>query len=170
MKELFISYELAKQLKEKGFKEKCLASYYTDSDENILQGDKTDYRKKFNINVSDLEDDYIINGDKDYYISAPLYQQVVDWFRNKHDILISVESTFAAGNKYETKYSFIITGANNRSSSGSDNYINVTTSNHAMCSRIGGNHSKHITLPYFATTDYYEALTKAIEEAIKLIP
>ena len=90
MKNQFCSYEIAKQLKELGFDEKCIASYYTNIKENNTA--KYDVRKKlnasFDYNAFIDEDDsgYIRNSDKEYYISAPLWQQVIDWFREKYNL------------------------------------------------------------------------------------
>ena len=83
-KKEFVPYDESLALKELGFNEKCLAGFYTYVDENLVL-DKYDYRGKFNINYSD-EDDYIINTDKTYYISAPLYQQAFRWLYQKLDI------------------------------------------------------------------------------------
>lgn len=84
MKELFVDYNLSLELKELGFKEKCLASYYTYNIEN-LKKDKYDYKSKFIIEITDSED-YIMNGEKSYYVACPLIYQVFDWFRNKHNL------------------------------------------------------------------------------------
>lgn len=69
MKNLFIPYPLAVLAKEKGFKEKCIATY--------------DVNKKIELH------DYSIIGIS--ILSAPLYQQIIDWFREKHDIDVYVK-------------------------------------------------------------------------------
>jgi hypothetical protein len=84
MENEFLKYEESLALKELGFDEKCLASFYTYADENFVLN-KYDYRGKFNINYSE-DDDYIINTNKKYYISAPLYQQAFRWFREKYNL------------------------------------------------------------------------------------
>lgn len=66
MKHLFIPYELAVIAKEKGFDESCLA-YYNDNGKLI--------KKWIAICPSN-------------YSCAPLYQQIVDWFRKEKCILI----------------------------------------------------------------------------------
>ena len=68
MKHLFVHYELALLAKEKGFDEECLA--YWDETFNFWLGGSG------------------FSGDKTL-IFAPLYQQLVDWFREKH--LIAIE-------------------------------------------------------------------------------
>ena len=85
MEKEFVPYDESLALKELGFNEKCLAGFYTYVDENLVL-DKYDYRGKFNINYSD-KDDYIINTDKTYYISAPIYQQAFRWFKEKYKLM-----------------------------------------------------------------------------------
>ena len=77
----FCSYEIALKLKELGFDEKCVASYYTYDIKNFSKG-KYDYRGKFEFDYS-TEDQYIVNSNETYYVSAPLWQQVVDWLETK---------------------------------------------------------------------------------------
>ena len=73
----FATYEIALKLKELGFDEECLAWYY-------LPANATN------------ENDYILALDSEtpenqvVYIKAPLWQQVIDWFREKHNLLISI--------------------------------------------------------------------------------
>lgn len=85
MNDLFLNYELSLELKNLGFDEKCMASYYTYDVENFKK-DKFDYRGKFNFEFSNNLDDYIINTDKTYYIACPLKYQVFKWFREVHNM------------------------------------------------------------------------------------
>jgi len=64
MKELFVSYELALKLKEKGFNEECFGFYW----------------KKSHIFVYEISDKR--TNDSNYF-GAPLYQQAVNWFDSK---------------------------------------------------------------------------------------
>jgi hypothetical protein len=66
MKNEFIPYEQALELKELGFKEDCLASYYHAG-------------KRLGIG------EYINHGN--YTILAPLYHQAFRWFREKHGLV-----------------------------------------------------------------------------------
>lgn len=83
MKQFFIPYDLAKQLKEKGFNEPCLA-YFTLVTEKIYLSDENlcTYQNLF----------------KDY-ILAPIYDQVLDWFLNEHKIYVS--HTFSWSNGFD---------------------------------------------------------------------
>lgn len=104
MKNQFCSYEIALKLKELGFDEKCMASYYTYDIKNFSKG-KYDYRGKFEFDYS-TEDQYIVNSNETYYVSAPLWQQVIDWFRDEHDIVIEIArqkyfDTYANSYAYE---------------------------------------------------------------------
>lgn len=81
MQKEFIPYPLALLAKEKGFNELCLGYY--------LQG-------IFHLDDKCRSNDWFaIQAQKDWF-SAPLYQQLVRWFREKHKLEISVyyESDF----------------------------------------------------------------------------
>ena len=77
MKHLFVPYELAVKLKEKGFDEPVIASYKSEFKNDIYP---TKYWSEDNRNSMWIEG----------IISAPLYQQVIDWFREKHNLHIEV--------------------------------------------------------------------------------
>ena len=126
MKHLFVPYDIALALKEKGFDESCLAFYYGQL-------------KKLEIGFNWLSEG-CRNSLIESFIAAPLYQQVCDWFREKHNIHIDVSHWRKQpvgdeiwDNCYQT-------------------FINGDAGDVSI----------------FRT--YYEALTKAIEEALKLIP
>lgn len=68
MQHLFVSYEIAKQLKDKGFKEDCLGRYLKDV--GLLTGYSTQKQ--------------LDNEDLDEFILAPLNQQATDWLENKY--------------------------------------------------------------------------------------
>ena len=72
MKKEFATYEIALKLKELGFNEDCFGYF-----------------------VINLQELIIVNTKKhksDWYISAPLWQQVIDWFREEHNIHLAVTS------------------------------------------------------------------------------
>lgn len=71
MEKLFVPYELAIKLKEKGFDERCFMWWYSPTQ---MSADLI-FRQYKN--------------DKDF-CEAPIYQQVTDWLRDKHDINIVV--------------------------------------------------------------------------------
>ena len=128
MKHLFVSYEIAKQLKEKGFDEKCLGY--------INQEGKT-YLFDFM-----LLDQYGLESNEEYEgILSPLYQQVIDWFREEHRLFI----TIIDGDKRNDNifYWFQVYDLNKQS---------------AVVAVLDQEYKT-----------YYEALDKAIEEALKLI-
>lgn len=72
MKHLFVPYEIALKLKELGFDEPCFCAY-----NNIEELSQLDKLQGYS------------NALFDYVILAPLYQQVIDWFRIKHYIIIT---------------------------------------------------------------------------------
>lgn len=83
MKHLFIPYELAVKLKEKGFDEPC-AGYF-----------------KYKELVCIWDDDMnpASNSDVSPHIAAPLYQQVTDWFKDVHKIHVCAD-LFSNTKKY----------------------------------------------------------------------
>lgn len=76
MKHLFVPYEIALKLKELGFGGPCLGYYpYGSKDVHVVMY----------LNSSEWKD-------RDFPMTAaPLYQQVVDWFWEKHHIHIVAE-------------------------------------------------------------------------------
>lgn len=122
MKTLFVPYELAVIAKEKGFNEPCLFCYRGEFDLycHSLGGYLEDVEFKAN---SDFKD-YLVNERKpNYWISAPLYQQIVDWFREKHflHIAVNIDGIYEKGNDTETFfYDFSI---NERWREGDGSYI-----------------------------------------------
>jgi len=79
MEKLFCSYELSVKLKNIGFAEPCFAKYfYPEVPEN-----------RFRFNTEGSPKDY---NTENYgrFVSAPLYQQVVDWLRENHDLNIGL--------------------------------------------------------------------------------
>ena len=89
MKEQFVTYEIALKLKELGFDSSCFSAY-TENGKLMDIGDYSNDDK-----VGELDG-------HSYYISclSPLWQQVIDWFREKHKIRVCnlvniyIEATF----------------------------------------------------------------------------
>ncbi len=101
---LFVSYDLALLAKEKGFDEECFMDWKTPvvhirgSGERIKR-DPDLYKSNHYVSGSDVS--YINE------IAAPLYQQLVDWFREKHDIHIWIVSDIGYT---KTAYTWYFTG------------------------------------------------------------
>lgn len=74
MKHLFVPYETAVMAKEKGFDEKCLAHYVG---------------KKLNIGLESSAN-YLASFTKSEICAASLYQQLVDWLREKHQLHLEI--------------------------------------------------------------------------------
>lgn len=130
MKKLFIPYELALIAKDKGFNESCFGGYY-------LFENKPD--------LCIYQDENEFSDSKEIILQAPLYQQMVDWFSEKHKIQI-VEDISGLGTHFTCKIW-------NR---------NLRTGD---CEGKLGKWTQ--TYPYALSR--YEALNLAIEEALKLI-
>ena len=90
MKEQFVTYEIALKLKELGFDEECFGRY-----------EGTDYYLE-KWNGVKLEPTHTTSQNTFSWqlASAPLWQQVIDWFREKHKIRVCnlvniyIEATF----------------------------------------------------------------------------
>lgn len=95
MKHLFIPYELAVISKEKGFDEMCLA-YYNELGNNNENGP---FGKP---NISEITNIYggYQTDLKSKLTAAPLSQQIIDWFREKHGIHIKIELEAGKSNYY----------------------------------------------------------------------
>ncbi len=77
MKELFVPYELALQLKEIGFDELCMRFWTKDGKESL--------------NPQHMGHmDFIRNSTAGERVSAPLYDQVIQWMIDKHQIYIEI--------------------------------------------------------------------------------
>ena len=89
MKEQFVTYEIALKLKELGFGEECLCTYVIPSrrfqrnPSNDMAGEEIEepYTWKNSLIHKDL-------------MTAPLWQQVIDWFREERDIYIYIKPGF----------------------------------------------------------------------------
>ena len=81
MKDQFVTYEIAKQLKELGFDEECFGYYHVN--EGYIKGYAFCYSE--NTRTSDCS------------ILAPLWQQVIDWFREKYNINILIAPVYSLG-------------------------------------------------------------------------
>jgi hypothetical protein len=77
MKDLFVSYEQATQLKELGFNEPCFGYYYTLNGKDWKFVEKTEFSR--------LDDE--INIGYKFSLLTPLKQQVLRWFRDKYNLV-----------------------------------------------------------------------------------
>lgn len=97
MNKLFVPYELALLAKEKGFDEPCFAAWFkytilNDKKIELTKPKDSIYGENFLFkNSLEIFIDNSISGKGDgAKCSAPLYQQLVDWFREKHKLYIEV--------------------------------------------------------------------------------
>jgi len=89
MKHLFIPYELAVIAKEKGFDEPCLGWYFKKLD-----------NKEFILCLGEAHKSNL----KNTAILSPLYQQIIDWFREKHKISVEPYSLLKTAKTFHTIY------------------------------------------------------------------
>lgn len=126
--------ELCIKLKEKGFDEGCILQFRGEDTQPVCQMDyKLNYKKN---------SDY--NNDNNYWLACPTYDQICEWFREKHNICVSSDGIL---NKTVKPYAiwFIPT---------------VTTMDEDYDSPFDVDS---------ITDNYYDALKEAINEALKLI-
>ena len=94
MKEQFVSLAIAQQLKEKGFDQSCMAYVYTGDtgtnvDQYVYGAISHDGNPRYeNYNAPDMS------------YSLPLWQQVIDWLREKHDIDVMIKQIKLDGTAY----------------------------------------------------------------------
>ena len=91
MKHLFVPYELAVKLKEKGFDEPCLYTVHKEDAGDVYNGHEMEWvnwNKYGTTNVS---------------VSAPLYQQVTNFFREKYFIHITIKMTCSVNEVIDIK-------------------------------------------------------------------
>lgn len=133
MKHLFIPYNLALLAKQKNFNEPVIALY-----DEFIEIDQE------RVLMSAVNEMGILTGIKSlslaYSIGVPSYQQLLDWFREKHNLLIIPNTADNKGN-----WSWIIS---------------------SVVLSIGSPYDWDSNETY---PSYYEALNNALEEAFKLI-
>lgn len=83
MKDLFVPYELAVKLKEKGFNNECMAYYETTPDYKFIFRGLPGYNRLIGElpNLLDLT------------VCAPLWQQVIDWLREEKKLHLVISET-----------------------------------------------------------------------------
>lgn len=127
IKNQFVTYEIALKLKELGFDEPCLA-YYSNKygDIELFSEFTLDHSKTVFYNYSEYE------------TIAPLFQQIIDWFREKYKLYVNIEP------KITKEWEFSISELNK--------------------GLLFGNKSLYIN----KNLDFYKAREQAIFKAIKL--
>lgn len=134
MKHLFVPYELALELKDKKIECGFIGGYF-----------QQDGKTPFLCYGNEFDEAMNAGNDITFEVSAPMYQQVIDLLREKHNINIEIVYNDFGGNN---------TKKENRTWY---HYISDMNGEHN-----NGTHGKEM-LPY------YDALNKAIEEALILI-
>lgn len=99
MQEQFVTYEIALAIKELGFDERCFGWY--DKDKRFFFPANNTLHTK-NSKVEKLS-----------IIAAPLWQQIIDWFRKKYDIHISIEPLHRPKRFNKLMYCFCISCKDN---------------------------------------------------------
>ncbi len=152
LKHLFVPFNIAKLLDDKGFDDRTLANYFVFGDGVCRKGKygQTEPELFIDENLSDREEEL---GMYAYHVmGVPIYQQVIDWLEENHKILIQYER-----------------GVNQGYYSGS--VINDYSKHHQGLGNIS-----HFSNRIYVNNDYegfatkYLFLDKAIEVALNLLP
>lgn len=137
MKHLFVPYQLALLAKEKGFNEECLGNYFTNIEGRLLEG----FPKDGHAIWMESNSEQI----KPENCTAPLYQQLLDWFASEHNLYI--DATIAI--REDDSEMFFV--------------CSITKA--VMRTRVEWN-MKSLPSTY---SNKYEALTSVLTESFKLI-
>ncbi len=92
MNKHFVTYEIALKLKELGFDEECIASYGCTND--LLE---LCYSQELFGLVDNQRYNSNTNNTYESEISAPLWQQAIEWLVNKHLIFVTFEIHMVGG-------------------------------------------------------------------------
>lgn len=100
LKKMFVSDTIAKLLKEKGFDEPCFAyyllSYTTDEYKFYMVGERSQtgnidwYTNYVGVGLTNAEMQRNPIGRLKQCFTAPMYHQVQDWLRIKHNIILDI--------------------------------------------------------------------------------
>lgn len=86
MEKQFVTYEIALKLKELGFNDECLACYTPHLGNGIFE-----LISKGSSNEKSAFNERFVKANAVNGCSAPIWQQVIDWLREKQNICINIE-------------------------------------------------------------------------------
>ena len=101
MKEDYVSFEIAKKLKEKGFREECL-SYYNKIGRLAKNGFTAEDGKYL-----EYDNFYACQNHFNALYDAPTIAQVLKWLREVHKIHILIEYVFSEDTEYSCEVQLI---------------------------------------------------------------
>lgn len=155
MKNLFVPYDLSLSLKGKEFDEACIAYYDIEENNKLKPIPMGEEINSFHSNSNKL------------MVAAPTYQQVVDWFRNKHKTDITIMPVFREKCGYDSfkrdGYTFEIMTIEPCT------YLTWADFNRCAEDRDEENKERDVEERCLRPSykDYYECFNKVIELAIK---
>ncbi len=149
MKNQFVTYPLSKKLKELGFDNECLGWY--------MPPNQLIYDRKCPKSFKNLNSE-MFNGS---VCSAPLWQQIIDWFETKFNLYIKIIKTHYKDKNDEIKsaYYFIIEGE----------YKEIYYNDFEAYDLLNQLFNKSLIEDKFNFETKYEALVKAVETAIEIV-
>ena len=138
LEDTFVLFEIASILKSKGFDEICL-KHYNPNGVLFWKFLCADEDEDYTLSIKD-----ILEFKSEGYINAPQFYQVMDWFREKHNIEIYCPNYYKNTKGYKPEYEVRVNGRQ----------LSIEGNCHSCC----------LLFP-----TYYEAISKGIDEALKLI-
>lgn len=115
MNDKFVTFDIAKILNEKGFREKCLAYYDVLDNVGIL------YNTQYTNDISPCQYTDLLfshnsgegsqTDDSEYCVDAPTISQVVDWLLTEKDIFINID--YSCSDTFMFFYTIYKKGENN---------------------------------------------------------
>lgn len=110
MKEQFVPYEIAIKLKEKGFIDECMAYYEIsltaqENEEDGFSGPFGWKKGEVNFNKGYFVNNSLFDFSNENWLmcAAPLWQQVIDWLSNTHNIEVDALRYTYSGGVYKGK-------------------------------------------------------------------
>lgn len=137
----FVPYELAEKLKEKGFKEKCIAYYWIGINEHTPSFVVEDNMPDIGICIMDLLSEH--NKEEwSPFVDAPTISQVLKWLREEKKIYVDIETCPTSETKEKVSF---------------EPSVRYSSDGYAMCEYIS-------PLCYF---EWKDAVIAGIEYALK---
>ena len=93
MKQEFVTYKIAKHLKEIGFNEPCFATYGFNGENKEELFLPQDIKEKYKEDICYGD---FVNAHNGEDVAAPLWQQVVRWLTKEHNTTVCVVPTYNA--------------------------------------------------------------------------
>jgi hypothetical protein len=152
MKHLFVSYEIAVALKELDFDEPCIAKWtiYNQGDPIELYPESQNFFKGPYFETCQNSD--YLSGDEKDKIAAPLYDQIIDWFRERHNLVLWISPEGEFGDLFFRLY-----------------FMDLSKRAAQYQTTMGKDYFNHYENDLGIRKEYYDAWNTLIKDAIEII-